>query len=279
MPRYSEAIIANTLLDRQNEKLTVEALESLVYSLNKYNIPIMIEHDPRIPPIGRIIEGYVRQRQDKEFEAVAILEFFDSNLGEIENNGKELIIHKNQEQFSIGYSFSHKNKNDLNEIQEVENLLNSSSSYEAKKSADPISIITLTAAFIVGGIATGFLNQLGANVWDALKPKLIKLSSKHQTINTDDLLIFRLLIKNFDITIEVEIILTNPIESDLDIFITQTIPKLDQGLEKLIASNEDIRKVVLEQKNTSLILKYAVTNNGIPLFLKKTIESIFESDN
>lgn len=273
MSKYIESVIATTLLDRHNEKLTLKFLENMVSSLNKYNIPIMIEHDPRIPPIGRVLKGYVREREDKEFEAVALIEFFD-DTSEVENNDKELKVHDSIEQLTLGYSFSHKNESDLNEIKEIEFLLNSKALYEAKKSVDPISIITLTGAFILGGIASGFLNQLGGDIWDLLKPKLIKLSSKHKTNNTDDLLIFRILIKKINISIEVEIILTNPLKSDLDDFATNTTHKLDRVLEELIAVNEDIRKIVFEQKNNSLILKYALTNNGIPLFLDKTIDSL-----
>lgn len=270
MPKYIESVVATTLLDKQNEKLSLEGLNSLVSSLERYNIPLNIEHDPRMPPIGRVIKGYVRERSDHEFEAVALLELFDNEMDKIENNNKDLRLHESPDQFVLGYSFSHKNGNDLNEIKEIEILINSKAFYEAKKSADPISIISLTGAFVIGGIATGFLNQIGVNLWEKLKPKLVKLSSKNKTTN---LLVFRMLIKNMNISIEIEIILTNPVESDLDTFINKTTYNLDQVLEELITSNQDIRKIVFEQKNNFLILKYALTNNGIPLFLNRTIEN------
>lgn len=34
MPKYLESIIATTLVDKQNEKLSLEALKSLIDSLN-----------------------------------------------------------------------------------------------------------------------------------------------------------------------------------------------------------------------------------------------------
>lgn len=271
MSKYTETVIATTHIDKQNEKLTLEMLEDLTNSINKYNIPINIEHDPRIAPIGRILKGYVREREDKEFEAVALLEFFDGEVDKIENNDKELRVHESLDQLTIGYSFAHKNEGDLKGIKEIETLLNSQAIYEAKKSADPISIITLMGTFVIGGIATGFLNQVGSNIWNILKPKLIKLSSKNHKNDADDLLVFRILIKNFNISIEVEIILTNPVESDLDYFISETTHKLDRVLQDLITSNKDIRKIVFEQENSSLILKYALTNNGIPLFFNMAI--------
>ncbi|MFW2001946.1 hypothetical protein [Acinetobacter ursingii] len=265
MPKYLESIIATTLVDKQNEKLSLEALKSLIDSLNNYNIPINVEHDPRKAPIGRVINGFIREREDSEFEAVAVLEFFDGDWKSLEGNHKEFPVFRANELLHLSYSYSHKNELDQNDIRFIDKLLNSQSNYEAKKSADPISIISLTGAFILGGIASGFLSKVGEEIWELLKPKIINLVSKNKKEKSQDLLIFRMIISKSGVFIEVDVILTNPCEEDIDQFLARTTIRLDMILEDILDLDSEIRKVVFEQKNDKLFLNYAVRRDCIPL--------------
>ncbi len=71
------AILATTHVDRHNEAFAVSALEGMVESLNRSYLPVGVEHDPRVPPIGRVISAEVRKRDDGEFEVAAEIEMFE----------------------------------------------------------------------------------------------------------------------------------------------------------------------------------------------------------
>ncbi|UOG18301.1 hypothetical protein [Acinetobacter sp. PK01] len=272
MPRYLKSIVATTLLDKQNEKLSLENLNSLVSSLDKYNIPLTVEHDPRKPPVGRVIKGYVRERSDKEFEAVTLIEVFDGDWDSLEINDKEFPVRTAKDNLELSYSFSHNNKKDQDDIKFIDYFLNSKSRYEAKKSVDPISILSLTGAFILGGIASGFLNKIGSDAWDLIKPKIIGLVSKSKNKDIQDLLIFRIIIEKANVMVEVEIILTNPSEIDIEQFLMNTTVKLDNILGDLLNFDSEIRRIVFEQHGEQLQLNYMVRKNCVPLIFNKIID-------
>lgn len=277
MQKFVESVMANTLLDRQNEKLTIEALEALIDSIEKFNIPITIEHDPRKPPIGRINDAYIRKRTDGEYEAVSILEFFDNDLSVIQANNKEFPVRSVSENLEISFSFSHKNTIDQNDILFISELLKSKPNYEAKKSADPISILSLTGAFVLGGIAAGFLNKIGADIWDLIKPKIIKLLSKNKSKKADDLLIFKVIVENFGKSVEIDIILTNPDIDDIDLFLTKTTFELDKVISVYLEFDNDIRKLVFELKGNHLTLNYALRKDCIPVFFNRSVKEILDN--
>ena len=56
--------MATTHVDRHGERLTRSALESLVRQLRANYIPIGFEHDPRFPPLGRMIDATVVELPD-----------------------------------------------------------------------------------------------------------------------------------------------------------------------------------------------------------------------
>ena len=145
-----EIIIASTLVDKQGEKLSRQMLEQLAQSANEHYIPINIEHDPRVPPVGRIISSSVRERDDGEYEAIAQLEMFDESFPTLNpSDNREMIIRTPPASgIVISYDWSHKNNPiDMENINEISKLLNHPPSYEVKKSLDPISIISLTFTF------------------------------------------------------------------------------------------------------------------------------------
>jgi hypothetical protein len=79
-----EAIVATTHVDKHNMKITKEALENAAKDIRESgSVPAMkIEHDTIIPPIGKVIDGWVEEREDGEYQLVVIQEVF-RNVQEI----------------------------------------------------------------------------------------------------------------------------------------------------------------------------------------------------
>lgn len=263
-----EIIIASTLVDKQGEKLSRQVLEQLAQSANEHYIPINIEHDPRIPPVGRIISSSVRERDDGEYEAIARLQMFDNSFSELNlADNREMIIRKIPiNSIVISYGWGHKNNPaDMDNIDGISKILNHPPSYEAKKSLDPINIISLTFAFMVGGFFSGLFNKIGADAWDTIKIKLKPLISKAEHRKGDQLLIFRNITEVNNNPVEVEVILTNPSEQLISQFISTDIKNLDNILPALLQDQTDIRRIVFEYKDSQLTLSFAVRKDCVPI--------------
>lgn len=268
--QIAESIIATTHTDSQGDKLTKENLDDLIESIKNRYVPIDIEHDPRLPPIGRISSGFTRQRPDGEFEAVAILELFDDTDSiELNSDGREMII-ESIEGVSISYDWTHRFEEDQNDINEIASILKTDALYSVKKSSDPISVITISAGvFVVGGIASGFLNEIGSDGWKKVKPILGKLFSRKTRTTNDQLLRFSVCVQHNDNIIEIDIIQTNPNEAEISNFIDNGLKKLDEVLPIYCANQNDIKKLVFSVKENNLEINFAVRKDCQPL--KSTI--------
>ncbi|ASF29962.1 MULTISPECIES: hypothetical protein [Bacillus amyloliquefaciens group] len=80
----NKAIAATTHIDKHNMRIAKEALENMAKDIRESGtVPAMkIEHDTIIPPIGKVIDGWVEKREDNEYQLVVIQEVF-SNASEI----------------------------------------------------------------------------------------------------------------------------------------------------------------------------------------------------
>jgi hypothetical protein len=73
-----EAIMATTHLDLQFQRFSRNCLEDSAQLINSGSRPVVnIEHDPTLPPMGKILEAKVEKRDDGEYQLVAIREIFE----------------------------------------------------------------------------------------------------------------------------------------------------------------------------------------------------------
>ncbi|WP_242302729.1 hypothetical protein [Bacillus cereus group sp. BfR-BA-01361] len=71
---------ATTHVDKQNMRITKEALEKAAEDIQKGKVvPAMkIEHDTILPPIGKVTNGKVEKREDGEYQLVITQELFNN---------------------------------------------------------------------------------------------------------------------------------------------------------------------------------------------------------
>ncbi|MCJ0931825.1 hypothetical protein MST22_11735 [Virgibacillus halodenitrificans] len=74
-----KSVVATTHVDKHNTRITKEALEEMAQDLkNSGKVPAFnIEHDSILPPIGKVIDGWVEKREDGEFQFITISEIFE----------------------------------------------------------------------------------------------------------------------------------------------------------------------------------------------------------
>ena len=72
-----KGIYATSNVDNHGKAFSVEALKMLVEQINNSYMPMGVEHDPRIPPIGRIISAKLIKRDDGSYAVEGISEIFE----------------------------------------------------------------------------------------------------------------------------------------------------------------------------------------------------------
>lgn len=69
---------ATTHIDRHNTRLTKEALESMARQINSNRKPVFtIEHDTTLPPIGKLLQAWVKPTEDGEYKLLILQETFE----------------------------------------------------------------------------------------------------------------------------------------------------------------------------------------------------------
>jgi hypothetical protein len=240
----------------------------MVRQSNEKVIPLGSEHDPRIAPIGRIIKTELIELEDGEFAVDGIAEIFEGGLSELEDLGSREIPVRNYEsgKFKIIVDRNFRDEICQKEIQELrEILLNAEKEEEIKKALEPISVLTIGGAFILAGIANGFLRSLGADAYNALKEKIKQIFSKETQKDQEKLFTFDTTITSGDKSVNVQVILSNPTVDEIQRFFDDGIVELDQVLPRHFENEYGFARIVFEYVENRLELKFAVLKNGIPV--------------
>ena len=212
--------------------MTKEALELMVEQANSSYIPVGIMHDPRIPPVGRIISAKLVQLEDGEYAVEGVRQIFEvGDEYEIDEGTRELPLdYFSDENLAIQFDRGFRDKESQEAIAEISKAFNSRPQEQFKKSADPISVLVIVGTFLLGGIASGFLGKIGSDAFDLLKEKLKQLFLRKKKDRGEFLLSFEFTISDGASQINVETILSNPTEEDIEHFLGTG---LSQGVKKM----------------------------------------------
>jgi hypothetical protein len=260
-----KGIVATTHVDLQRELLTKNALEQMVNQYRTNYIKVMDEHDPRKIPIGRVIDGRLVELQDGEFAVEATFELFDGSDPQADEKGKELNISdkEDEEDLTIYYDYSYRKKAHINKIEEFNRKIahHTGLRYFAKKSLEPLSILTIGGVFILGKIAEGFLHKAGEETFTLLKkqlPQLLLLPTRKR----ERVLELRLVVKNGDLTHQVSLYLSNPTEKEIDLVLDKGLKKLDDVLPKYVS--QGAKEIALSLKDNKFEVIYMLNGKARP---------------
>lgn len=255
-----------THVDKHNEMISVGALEDFVRFINTQYTPMGVEHDPRIPPVGRVISASIIELEDGEYAVDGIAEIFE-NVEEIEykDDGREIPIYKIGDTIEISPDRSYLYPEDEELLKEISLLVNGEITHQVKKAEEPISLLIIATSFIAGGIATGFFGKIGEDIWDTFKVKLANLVNAKRRANDDRLLAFDFIIEDEENPLCLETILMNPSESDISKFLGEGLIQLDKKTNRFFQHRHYIRKIVFEYKDNNLQIIFGLRKDGVPL--------------
>ena len=268
-----KGILATSHVDAHNEVMPVETLEAMVDQINRQYIPMGIEHDPRIPPQGRLVSAKVVPLEDSEYGVEGIGEIFEpGDSYELKNDGREIPVHAfDDDKLHIQFDRNYRGEEDQEAIFAIGELLDSEPQEEIKKAIDPISILTIGGAFVLGGIANGFFGKIGSDAYDYLKDKLKGLLNRKNAVqeNHEALLVFSFWVSNGTQRFEVEVILTNPSPKEIEHFLEVGMRQIDQHVSHYYSEDLSIRRMIFKYESDSLIFMHGVRKDAVPMFPKQ----------
>jgi hypothetical protein len=270
------ALLASTHIDQHNEAFAVSALQAIVDQVNAAYIPLGLEHDPRIPPVGRVVSAEIEETRDGEFAVVGVMELFEEGDKLPFGGGlrRALVRFCESEAVVVIDDRAFMSSEDQALIEEVRAVLNAERVTETKKSLVPIAVLTLALKLAGTGLMSGVFAKIGGDSWSALKPKLKKLFARKRDTPAQILnLAFTIVVSGEPRLIEV--VLSDPAASDID-----SIGPL--ALEEAIATaNIEIvrapylvRIVFAYSALAGLQLQFAVASSGVPVLFAGSLPPI-----
>lgn len=266
--KYIKGIIATSHIDRHGDMLSPEGLKDMVEQINTQYIPITIEHDPRIPPQGRIKSAKLIKLEDGHYAVEEIKEIFEEGdeINVVDPSREMPLPIYDSDVLQITFDRSYRDDASQRLINDISSLLGSSPQEYEKKALEPISILIIGGFYLLGKIASGFFNKLGSDAWDALKSKLKILFEKKKKEAQENLLMFQLSISVEGLIVNTEVVLTNPSDDDIDSFFENGLSKLDQIIPSLINKHPEVKKIVFTFSDNDLSLLFSVRKDAVPIY-------------
>jgi hypothetical protein len=267
MKKY-KAIMTTTHVDLQGERMTIEALKSMVNGINKWYLPVNINHDIRCSPVGRVVSAQIIDLPDGEHAVEGIIETFDEtdSFDSLAGDGRRMRVDIGDiEKFIVHYDHSLGSDENKSFIAELAELSGTQPQYDLKKALEPVSILVIaTGAFIIGGIAQGFLKKIGEDIYSKLRDKLVDYYGSKKL--PDQILDFSFIVEKNAKRFEVNVFLDNPSSEMVKEFFNSGISDIDRVLSMLPENLENsVSKIVLAYDGKEISLRYALRNDAVPM--------------
>ena len=266
-----EGVLSSNQVDRHGEVMSKGALESAANALSKNYVQMGVEHDPRHPPIGRFTEAWIEEQADGIILLKGRGELFEDGDQLPETIDKTIIEREYSEgPLQVSFDRSYNSDEDQADINAIANRFGSKPRQEIKKALDPLSILTIGGAFVLGGIASGFFGQIGADAYTFLKDKLVLLIKRQRGKSKEQLLIFEFTVMHKRQKLLVHTILSSPTDEQIDKFLKQAIYDLDAVIgSDAFSPKFHLSRLVYSYENDSLKFLYAVRKDGFPVSFTK----------
>jgi hypothetical protein len=267
--RRIKTMMATTHIDRHKDQFTLEALESMRALISKSYLPYIVNHDPRCPPLGRVIDSEIISLADGEHALEAEIELFEEGpLPPLDPSDRSIPLRdlpSDSLLLTIDRTFAQPEFRDA--VEEVSRLFGTPSKFEGKKALEPIAVLVIGAgAFAVGKFVSSFFSRLGSNAADALSDRLKQLISKGRRDDEVRLLRFEFECHHNGQAVHVEAILSSPTEEEIDGFLLRGLNQLDQELPVHLGAAEGLVRYVYSYSEGKLKLEFAVRSDALPMF-------------
>lgn len=277
--------VSTTHVDRHNERFTRKALEGAAEQATGHYITVMWNHDIRYPPLGRTTAAQVVRLDDGEYALENTAEIWeDGDTAEsLRGDGRSVRTRTDaeHEKFIVRYDRTFRDEDGWGLVKELADLSSSAPQEEGKKALDPVSTLAIAVgALTIGGIATGFLQALGSDIYHALKTKLKNFFQRHP--NREVLVDFAFNVESSNQRFEVHLLLDNADPRKVESVFAGGLNQVDEIVKEVHSKMPDVGRIVVGWHDTAARLLYVVRKDGVPfapdeqgnLTLQKALEQL-----
>ncbi len=263
-----ETVMLRSGVDRQRVLIPRAAVEDFARQAKERYMPVIFNHDPRVPPFGRTVDVRTRETGDGELEAIAISEIFEpGDELPLEAAEKKMALRAFKHgQLTVVADLSYRNPPDQEMLAEFEAETNAVVEHFEKKALEPLSVLTLgLVAGALTAFASGFLSKMGGDAWDFVKLKLARLLARRREEEREFLFILEVQLERDAGLLSVQCILTSPSPDDLERFWVDGMQELEHWLVRLVKLGPEVSQVVLHYQDQHVIPGFGVRSDCVPL--------------
>ena len=265
--RMIRAVMATTRVDLHGERFALAALESMRDHIRSAYLPFIADHDPRCPPVGRVIDADIVRLDDGEHALEASVELFeDGPLPQLDERRSISVgtPPSTSLQLTIDRTFS---LPDFEQpVAAIAKLFGDSPRFEVKKALDPIAVLAIgVGAFAGGKFAGAFFSKLGTDAAAALSARLKEVFA-HKRPDQTRLLKFEFYFDHNGETRRADVIMTAPHGADIDQFLSDGLRALDQLLPEYIDQIDGLIRYVFMYSNGRFTYAFGVRRDARPFF-------------
>jgi hypothetical protein len=251
-------IVATTHVDSQGDRFTREALDGMVEQSNRTLIPITLEHDPRLPPVGRLVMAQVVKLSDGETGIEVEGEIFENGDQVSFSSAKQIAPAPHDA--SLYYDSAYTDPEDKQLVGEIASIMGKPAQEQLKKSVDPISVILISL-----GVAAfnRFFDNLNDDLYKSFRDRLLRLLDRHRRTR-EQIVIFELSLPHGATNVDVEILLVDPSEKEIDTLKDLSVTSVREQLTSYLRI-VGISKVVMRFDHGVLVPLYGLRADSVPV--------------
>lgn len=257
--------ISSTHIDRHGDRLALSALEGIAAQVKRQYIPVGIEHDPRFPPMGRVVSARLVSASDGETVLEVEQELWadgDSPSTTI-GDGREIPIEDRGPGLYINYDRSMSDATSKRLLLDLQALTTEPPQETFKKAFDPLVILEF---IFVGGLALGFLNRAGGDVYDGLKARLVEHYRSRPGSPQLDLVIMT---ECADRPVELVVIYERPGSDGVAELFSNAGPAIDAIALESCRSEPNLGRVVIGWDGKHARHLYSVRRDAVPIDVRE----------
>lgn len=264
--RRSRLVLTTTHVDSHNERLAPEALPGMVADIKSSFMPLWYDHDPRIPPTGRLVDAHIEEREDGELAVVGFAEEFERG-DVLPFDGTRLMkIASAPDTLRLEFDRSYRDDASQALIADIAAILGTPPQVEAKKAVEPVSVLTLAAQAVLGGIVGAVSKTVTDEIWQKLKKKIALALARRRDKGREYIFQFRFVIIVGGREVEADLLATSPTDAQVDLIFKHHLAEADAMLLTWLPSRPEIRRVVFDAGGRNLKFSYALRSDVVAVF-------------
>jgi hypothetical protein len=170
-PSFYHGIIETDHIDAHDEIVPISVLEQMVENINKGIMMLNSNHDPQIPPQGKVLSAKLVKLADGYNGVQAEMEMYQTGIPQIILNDRKLVrtqANYTQPTFIIDRNYENPKYRDA--IEQICNILGQvEPDYEVKKAEDFSGILQFAGMYVLDPIAKAFIKELSKDAYSLLK--------------------------------------------------------------------------------------------------------------